>query len=136
MVFLLLRGAKLITPECSVMSCCVAQFLRFVRLIRTVVESIADGVCRNTGGSILTLESILVVTSPVAEVGIPLVRHVEAVRKAITEPVVHQTEQGVVTFDHIIIFAIIAKRWILIRPIVTIGCTIACEVYCIHTPWT
>ena len=63
----------------------MAQFLRFVRLIRTVVESVAGGVCRNTGGSILTLESILVVASPVAEVRISLVRHVEAVGVAVAD---------------------------------------------------
>ena len=115
----------------------MAQLLRFVRLIRTVVESIACGVCRNTSGPILTPESILGVACPVAEMRVQLVRHVETVRKAITEPgVLHQTEQGVVTFDHILLhFAIIAKSWVLVRPIVTIGCTIAYQV-CIHTPGT
>lgn len=127
----------MIAPECSLLSCCVAQFLRFVRLIRTVVESIACGVCRNTSGPILAPESILGVACPVAEMGAQLVRHVEAVRKAVTEPgVLHQTEQGVVAFDHILLlFAIIAKCWILVRPIVTICCTIAFQ-GCIHAPGT
>ena len=108
------------------MSCCVAQLLRFVRLIRTLVESVACEACRNTSGPVLTPENVVTLTGPVAEVGAQLVGHVEAVRKAITDPgVLHQTEQGVVTLDDVLSFAIIAKSWILVRPIVTICRTIA-----------
>ena len=115
----------------------MAQLLRFIRLIRTVAKSIAGGVFRNTSAPILTRESIRGATGPVAKMGTQLVRHVQTMRKAVTEPgVLHQTEQGVVTFDHILFhFAIIAKGWILIRPVVTIGCTIAHQV-CIHAPDT
>ena len=67
--------------------------------------------------------------------GAQLVRHVEAVRKAITELGDRQTEQGVVAFYHILHFAIITKGWFLVRPIITIGHTIAHKVG-IHAPWT
>ena len=99
----------------------MAQLLRFVRLIRTLVESVAGEACRNTCGPVLTPENVVTLTGPVAEVGAQLVGHVEAVRKAITDPgVLHHTEQGVVTLDNILSYAIIAKGWILVRLIVTI----------------
>ena len=124
----------MIAPECSIMSCCVAHLKRFVRLIRTVVESIASGVCRDTSTPILTLESVLSVAGLVAEMRVQLIRHVQTLRKAITELLVHETKQGVVTFDHIRPIAIMAKGWILIRPVVTIGCTIAYQPLFINTP--
>ena len=129
----------MIAPECSIMSCCVAHLKRFVRLIRTVVESIASGVCRDTSSPILTQESVFVlgIAILVTEIGVQLIRHVQTLRKAITKLLIHHTKQGVVTFGHIHMhFAIFAKDWILIRPVVTISCTIAYQRFIINTPET
>ena len=66
-----------IAPESSCMSCCVAQLLCLVRLIRTFVESVAGEACGNTSGPVLTPENVVTLTGPVAEVGAQLVGHVQ-----------------------------------------------------------
>ena len=99
-----------------------AQLKRFIRLVRAVVEAVACRPCRNTHGSVLAHEHVLIVTISVAA---ELVGYVKAMRKIVAEPGLWYASNRVFALGHpCFIFALIATGWMFIVPVVTVGVTI------------